>query len=78
MNNKVLDRIHICLCPIILGGGRPSFIQEKYVRLNKLKSFDPNHYKMGEDVLFDIKFLEKFLLMRKYMPGSEHIRLVSP
>ncbi len=56
MNNKVLDRIHICLCPIILGGGRPSFIQEKYVRLNKLKSFDPNHYKMGEDVLFDIKF----------------------
>ena len=28
MNNKVLDRIHICLCPIILGGGRPSFIQE--------------------------------------------------
>ena len=56
MNNRVLDRIHICLCPIILGGGRPSFIQEKYVRLNKLKSFDPNHYKMGEDVLFDIKF----------------------
>ena len=55
MNKNILNKIHICLCPIILGGGRPSFVPDKYIKLNNQKSFKPNHYQMGKDILFDIK-----------------------
>ncbi len=54
MNKNILNKIHICLCPIILGGGRPSFVPDKYIKLNSIKSFKPDHYKMGKDILFDI------------------------
>jgi len=54
MNKNILNKIHICLCPIILGGGRPSFITDKYIKLNDIKSYKPNYYQMGKDVLFDI------------------------
>ena len=55
MEKNILDRIHVCLCPIILGGGRPSFIQNKNISINSLKTYDPKHYQMGNDVLFDLK-----------------------
>ena len=55
MNKNILNKIHICLCPIILGGGRPSFIPDKYIELNNQKSFKPNYYQMGNDILFDIE-----------------------
>ena len=55
MQKNILNRIHICLCPIILGGGRPSFIQDKYVSINDLKSHVAECYKMGDDVLIDLK-----------------------
>tara|TARA_B100001063_G_scaffold94602_1_gene88241 strand:- start:221 stop:1000 length:780 start_codon:yes stop_codon:yes gene_type:complete len=54
MNKCILNKIHICLCPIILGGGRPSFITDRYIKLSDVKSLKPNHYQMGKDVLFDI------------------------
>ena len=54
MNKNILNKIHICLCPIILGGGQPSFVPDKYIKLNNQKSFKPNHYQMGKDILFDI------------------------
>ena len=55
MNKNILNKIHICLCPVILGGGRPSFIPDKYIKLDNQKSFKPNHYQMGKDILFDIE-----------------------
>ena len=55
MEKNILDRIHVCLCPVILGGGRSSFIQNKNISINDLKSYDPKHYNMGNDVLFDLK-----------------------
>ena len=36
-------------------GGRPSFIQDKYVSINDLKSHVAECYKMGDDVLIDLK-----------------------
>ena len=55
MTKNIFDRVHVCLCPIILGGGRPSFIEDKYININKLKSYQTKHYMMGRDILFDIK-----------------------
>ncbi len=54
IKKNLLDRLHVCLCPIIMGGGRASFIEERYIKLSDTKSYKPNHYKMGEDILFDI------------------------
>ena len=54
MSKNILNKIHICLCPIILGGGRPSFIFDKYIELTNIKSYEPNHYQMGKDILFDM------------------------
>ncbi len=54
MGKNILTKIHICLCPIILGGGRPSFIQQRYTALNKIKSYNPSYYQMDKDILFDI------------------------
>ena len=54
IKKNLLDRLHVCLCPIILGGGRPSFIEKRYISLSAVKSFKPNHYRMGGDILFDI------------------------
>jgi riboflavin biosynthesis pyrimidine reductase len=54
MKKNLLDKLHVCLCPIILGGGRPSFIEDRYIKLSAVKSYKPDHYRMGEDVLFDI------------------------
>ena len=55
LNKNILNRIHVCLCPIILGGGRASFINDKYIKLSEVKTYNPIHYKMGDDILFDIK-----------------------
>ena len=55
LNKKILNRIHVCLCPIILGGGRPSFIKNDVLDLNEMPSYKPVHHLMGKDVLFDIK-----------------------
>ena len=54
MTKNIFDRLHVCLCPIILGGGRPSFIGNKYIKINKLKSYETRHFMMGRDILFDI------------------------
>ncbi len=54
LNKNMLNRIHICLCPIILGGGRASFVNNKNTKLSDVKSYNPAHYQMGNDVLFDI------------------------
>ena len=54
MNANILDRIHVCLCPIILGGGRASFVNKKYTKLSNVKSYSPDFYEMGDDILFDI------------------------
>ena len=55
LNKKILNRIHVCLCPIILGGGRPSFIKNHVLNLNEMPSYKPVHHLMGKDILFDIK-----------------------
>ncbi len=55
MEKKLLNRIHVCLCPIILGGGRPSFIKNRVLDINEMPSYKPVHHLMGKDVLFDIK-----------------------
>ena len=49
-----LDRLHLCICPIILGKGRSSFLTKKESKLENIFEHSIAHYKMGEDVLCDV------------------------
>ena len=45
-----LDRLHLCICPIILGKGRSSFLTKKESKLENIFEHSIAHYKMGEDL----------------------------
>ena len=52
--SRKLDRLHLCICPIILGKGRSSFLTKKESKLENIFEHSIAHYKMGEDVLCDV------------------------
>jgi riboflavin-specific deaminase-like protein len=53
-NNKLLNKIHLCISPIIIGQGRNSFILPKIKSLKNIKDNKIKYFKMGEDILCDI------------------------
>ena len=54
-NRNNLDRIHLCISPIILGKGRSSFIMQENTSLNDVINHNIEYYQMGKDILCDIK-----------------------
>ena len=54
LNNNLLNKLHLCVSPIIIGKGRSSFISEKKIRMNDINDYKINHYKMGNDILLDL------------------------
>ncbi len=50
-----LNRLHICISPSILGKGRSSFILEKKDSLDEVAQHPTKYFKMGQDILCDIK-----------------------
>lgn len=52
---NLLNRLHLCVCPIILGGGRASIYQDKNIKLSSIKEYQTSYYKMGSDLLCDLK-----------------------
>lgn len=53
-NNGILDRLHICISPFILGKGRSSFITQRKKSLDEVADHNIKYSKMGEDILCDI------------------------
>ncbi len=54
LKHNLMNRLHLCICPIILGGGRSSFYSNKFIELSKLKEYSVNYYPMGTDILCDL------------------------
>ena len=50
----VLDRLHVCVAPLIIGSGRPAFTLPPVVRLDDALRFKCRHHRMGDDMLFDL------------------------
>ncbi len=53
-NNKLLNKIHLCISPVIIGQGRNSFILPKIKSLKNIKDNKIKYFKMGKDILCDI------------------------
>ena len=52
---KCLNRLHLCISPILIGRGINSFIIDKDVKINEAKMKKINYIKMGKDILCNIK-----------------------
>ena len=53
-SNQYLNKLHLCISPIIIGDGRSSFILEKKPSIKDFKDHKISYYKMGSDILCDI------------------------
>ena len=54
-NRNILNRLHLCISPSILGKGRPSFITKTKQSLDEAKCHKTKYSQMGQDILCDIK-----------------------
>ena len=53
-NKDILDRLHICISPSILGKGRSSFITQRRKSFDNVWNHKIKYSKMGKDILCDI------------------------
>ena len=49
-----LDRLHVCVAPLIIGSGRPALTLPPAGRLDEALRPSCRHYAMGDDMLFDL------------------------
>ena len=52
----VLDRLHVCVAPMIIGSGRPAFQLPEVDSLAEGIFLDVRHFASGPDILFDCRF----------------------
>jgi riboflavin-specific deaminase-like protein len=51
----VVDRLHITVAPLIIGSGRPALTLEPIQRLDQALRPRCRHFRLGEDILFDLE-----------------------
>ena len=51
---RVLDRLHICVAPLLIGSGRPALTLPEIEDLGEAIRPRCRHFHLGEDVLFDL------------------------
>lgn len=50
----LLDRLHVCVAPLLIGSGRPSISLASIESLEEAIRPPPRHFMLGQDVLFDL------------------------
>jgi riboflavin-specific deaminase-like protein len=54
-----LHRLHVCVAPMIIGSGRPSFRLPEVDNLTDSVYLDVQHFPSGKDILFDCQLRKK-------------------
>ncbi len=54
-----LQRLHVCVAPMIIGSGRPAFVLPEIDRLEDSVFLRAKHFPSGDDILFDCQFRAK-------------------
>lgn len=52
----LLDRLHVCVAPMIMGSGKPSLTLPPIRSLSDALRPKARHFRLGDDVLFDLDF----------------------
>lgn len=52
----LLDRLHVCVAPMIIGSGKPSITLAPIRSLSDALRPTARHFRLGDDVLFDLDF----------------------
>lgn len=55
----VLERLHVCVAPMIIGSGRPAFRLPETDTLEESIYLDVQHFASGKDMLFDCQLRKK-------------------
>ena len=53
--NNLLNRLHLCLSPTVIGQGKNSFLIETKKSIKDFQNHNIKYYKMGKDILCDIE-----------------------
>jgi riboflavin-specific deaminase-like protein len=56
LDARVLDRLHVTVCPIFIGRGRPGVVLPAVERMDQALRPSARRFLLGEDVLFDCAF----------------------
>ncbi len=59
LHSGSLERLHICIAPMIIGSGRPSFRLPEVDTLEECTYLDVQHFSSGRDLLFDCQLRAK-------------------
>ena len=54
---NILNRLHLCISPTIIGDGKNSFLIEKRKLIKDFKKHKIQYFKMGNDILCDIELI---------------------
>lgn len=54
LDEGLLDRLQVCVAPLVMGSGRPAIALPPIERLDEALRPPCRHYSMGSDVLFDL------------------------
>ncbi len=55
----VIQRLHVCVAPMIIGSGRPSFSLAEVENLDNCVYLDVQHFPSGKDILFDCQLRKR-------------------
>ena len=53
--DNIFNRLQICICPILMGGGKNSFLKTTSKSIDEMNYERIEYYQMGNDVLCDIE-----------------------
>ena len=57
--NNMLHQLQVCICPIILGDGKSSFVIKAPMKIEDIEFNEISYHSMGEDILCNLTLIPR-------------------